>query len=212
MVPSLQRQTYKGKYIWDYASVKNILTDESYAGVLTNHKREIHSGKSKPVDAENQFRHEDFFPAVISREDWNAVQMLLKANARSAPGNKPSHRYAGLLQCGDCGGVFVPMIRYWNGNRRVEYVCRSYHRGGKAICRSHRIHEETIDATVREHLEALNDQWTEKQADLRRLQRLWELKRPAINVHIAELYQEIHRLEDEIDDILLAKMRERTFQ
>lgn len=128
MVPSLQRQTYKGKYIWDYASVKNILTDESYAGVLTNHKREIHSGKSKPVDAENQFRHEDFFPAVISREDWNAVQMLLKANARSAPGNKPSHRYAGLLQCGDCGSVFVPMIRYWNGNRRVGYVCRSYHR------------------------------------------------------------------------------------
>ena len=63
------RKTAEGKYIWDYASVKNILTDESYAGVLTNHKHEIHSGKSKPVDAENQFRHEDFFPAVISRED-----------------------------------------------------------------------------------------------------------------------------------------------
>ena len=206
------RKTAEGKYIWDYASVKNILTDESYAGVLTNHKREIHSGKSKPVDAENQFRHEYFFPAVISREDWNAVQMLLKANARSATSNKPSHRYAGLLQCGACGSGFVPMIRYWNGNRRVEYVCRSYHRGGKAICSSHRIHEETLDATVREYLEALHDQWTEEYAELRRLQRLWEMKRPAINVHIAELYQEIHRLEDEIEDILLAKMRERTFQ
>ena len=122
------KKTPEGKYIWDYASVKNILTDESYAGVLTNHKREIHSEESKPVDAENQFRHEDFFPAVISREDWLAVQMLLKANAQSAPGNKPSHRYAGLLQCGDCGSVFVPMIRYWNGNRRVGYACRSYHR------------------------------------------------------------------------------------
>ena len=140
------------------------------------------------------------------------VQILLKANTRSAPSNKPSHRYAGLLQCRDRGGVFVPMIRYWNGNRRVEYVCRSYHRGGKAICRSHRIHEETLDATVREYLEALHDQWTEEHAELRRLQRLWEMKRPAINVHIAELYQEIHRLEDEIEEILLAKMRERTFQ
>lgn len=65
---------------------------------------------------------------------------------------------------------------------------------------------------MREYLEALHDQWTEEHAELRRLQRLWEMKRPAINVHIAELYQEIHRLEDEIDDILLAKMRERTFQ
>lgn len=201
------RKTTEGKYIWDYASVKNILTDESYVGVLTNHKREIHSGKSKPVDAQNQSRHEDFFPAVISREDWLAVQILLKANARSAPSNKPSRRYAGLLQCGDCGGVFVPMIRYWNGNRRVEYVCRSYHRGGKAICSSHRIHEETIDATVREHLEALNDQWTEKQADLRRLQRLWEMKRPTINVHIADLHNEIQRLEQEIDDLLLEKIQ-----
>lgn len=78
------RKSAEGKYIWDYASVKNILTDESYTGVPTNHKREIHSGKSKTVDFENQFRHEDFLPAVISRKDWLAVQMLLKANARSA--------------------------------------------------------------------------------------------------------------------------------
>lgn len=69
-----------------------------------------------------------------------------------------------------------------------------------------------LDATVREYLDALRSRWTAEQADLLRLQRQWEVKRPAINVHIAELYQEIHRLEDEIEDILLAKMRERTFQ
>lgn len=201
------RKTAEGKYIWDYASVKNILTDESYTGVLTNHKREIHSGKSKSVDAQNQFRHEDFFPAVISREDWNMVQILLKANTRSAPSNKPSHRYAGLLQCGNCGGVFVPMIRYWNGNRRVEYVCRSYHRGGKAICSSHRIHEETIDARVRENLEALHSRWIAEQADLLRLQRQWEMKRPTINAHLAVLHGEIQQLEQEIDDLLLEKIQ-----
>ena len=52
----------------------------------------------------------------------------------------------------------------------MEYVCRSYHRGGKAICSSHRVHEETIDASVRENLEALHSRRTEEQADLRRLQ------------------------------------------
>ena len=144
---------------------------------------------------------------MISREDWLAVQILMKANARSAPSNRPSHRYAGLLQCGDCGGVFVPMIRYWNGNRRVEYVCRSYHRGGKTICSSHRIHEETIDATVRENLKALHSQWTEEQADLRRLQRLWEIKRPAINAHLAALHEKVQQLEQEIDDLLLEKIQ-----
>ena len=206
------RKTAEGKYIWDYASVKNILTDESYAGVLTNHKHEIHSGKSKPVDAENQFRHEDFFPAVISREDWDMVQLLLNANARSAPGNKASHRYAGLLQCGDCGSVFVPMIRYWNGNRRVGYACRSYHRGGKAICSSHRIHEETLDEKVVQFAQELHRKYINEQVELTRLQRLWEMKRPAIHARLAALHEEIHQLEQEIDDILLTKMRERTLQ
>ena len=201
------RKSAEGKYIWDYASVKNILTDESYTGVLTNHKREIHSGKSKPVDSENQCRHENFFPAVISQEDWNTVQILLKTNARSAPGNKPSHRYAGLLQCGGCGSVFVPMIRYWNGNRRVEYVCRSYHRGGKAICSSHRIHEETIDAQVLEYAELLRQCWQTEQAELRRLNKLWSLRQPMIKARIAELREEIQQDEEDIDELLMLKIQ-----
>lgn len=201
------RKSAEGKYIWDYASVKNILTDESYTGVLTNHKREIHSGNSKPVDSENQFRHENFFPAVISQEDWNTVQILLKANARSAPGNKPSHRYAGLLQCGGCGSVFVPMIRYWNGNRRVEYVCRSYHRGGKAICSSHRLHEETIDAQVLEYAELLRQCWQAEQAELRRLHKLWSLRQPMIKARIAELREEIQQDEEDIDELLMLKIQ-----
>lgn len=199
------RKTPEGKYIWDYASVKNILTDESYAGVLTNHKREIHSGKSKPVDAENQFRHEDFFPAVISREDWNMVQILLNANARSAPGNKASHRYAGLLQCGDCGGVFVPMIRYWNGNRRVEYVCRSYHRGGKAICSSHRVHEEVIDQQITEQLAEQKRSWEHEQLVLSCLRRELDKKMPGIQIQVAKLLQEIAENEEAIDELLLMK-------
>jgi len=33
------------------------------------------------------------------------------------------------------------------------------------------------------------------------------MKRPAINSHIADLYNEIHRLEQEIDDLLLEKIQ-----
>ena len=41
--------------------------------------------------------------------------------------------YAGLLACQECGNVFSPMIRYWNGSRRVEYVCRVTNETGKVI-------------------------------------------------------------------------------
>jgi hypothetical protein len=33
------------------------------------------------------------------------------------------------------------------------------------------------------------------------------MKRPAINTHIADLYNEIQRLEQEIDDLLLEKIQ-----
>ena len=44
--------------------------------------------------------------------------------------------------------MFIPMIRYWNGKRRVEYVCRGYHRNGKNYCTSHRIHEEVLEQEI----------------------------------------------------------------
>lgn len=199
------KKTADGKYIWDYVSVKNILTDESYAGVLTNHKQEVHSGKSSPVKEEDQYRHEGFFPAIISRKDWDSVQVLLKANARTAHKNKPSHRYAGLLTCGACGNVFVPMNRYWNDRLRVEYVCRSYHRGGKALCSSHRVHEEVIDREIIEQLAEQKRSWEHEQLVLSCLHRELDKKLPGIQKKIEKLRQEIAENEEAIDELLLMK-------
>lgn len=199
------KKTAAGKNIWDYASVKNILVDESYAGVLTNHKREIHSGRSSRVEKENQYRHDGFYPAIVSREDWDAVQILLKANSRIASNNKPSHRYSGLLSCGECGNVFVPMIRYWNGKKRVEYVCRSYHRGGKDLCSSHRVHEEVIDRQITEQLAEQKRDWEHEQLVLSCLHRQLDKKMPEIQKEIAQLRQEIAENENAIDELLLMK-------
>ena len=77
---------------------------------------------------------------------------------------------------------------------------------GKEFCPSHRIRESELDARVQQYAVELRSQWTAEQVDLRRLHRLWEMKRPAINAHIAELYDEIQRLEQEVDDILLQKL------
>ena len=130
------------------ASVKNILVEEAYTGVLNNHRREYNNGKVKRIDETDWYRHEGFFPVIIGKQEWEQVQRLLKQQARPANGNQAKHRYAGLLTCRECGNAFIPMIRCWNGKSRVEYVCRGYHRNGKAYCASHRIHEEVLDAVV----------------------------------------------------------------
>lgn len=145
------RHTHKtrdGQFLWTYTSVKNILVEEAYTGVLNNHRREYNSGKVKRINETDWYRHEGFFPVIIGKQEWEQVQALLKRQARPANGNQAKHRYAGLLTCRECGNTFIPMIRCWNGKNRVEYVCRGYHRNGKTYCASHRIHEEVLDAEV----------------------------------------------------------------
>lgn len=129
------------------------------------------------------------------------MQALLKANARPYRGNTASHRYAGLLTCGDCGSTFVPRIRTWNGNRRVEYRCKSYMHHGKGP--SHRIRETALDARVQQYAEAVRNQWIAEQADLQRLYRKWSLKQPTLNNAIAQLREEIQQHEEDIDELLM---------
>ena len=194
-------------YRWTYQSVRNILVEESYTGLLVNHRTETRNRTVTSVPENERYRHENFYPVIIDREEWEQAQALLKANARPYHGNTASHRYAGLLACGDCSSTFVPRIRCWNGNRRVEYLCKSYMHYGKDFCPSHRIRESELDAKVQQYAEELRRQWTTEQADLRRLHRLWEMKRPVISIHIADLYNEIQRMEQEIDNLLLEKIQ-----
>ena len=121
------RHTHKtrdGQFLWTYASVKNILMEEAYTGVLNNHRREYLGGKARAVSETVWLRHENFYPVIIEKTIWQQVQTQLRQQARPAVNNRTKHRYAGLLTCQECGNVFSPMIRCWNGSRRVEYVCR----------------------------------------------------------------------------------------
>lgn len=53
------RHTHKtrdGQFLWTYASVKNILVEEAYTGVLNNHRREYNNGKAKHIDKTDWYR------------------------------------------------------------------------------------------------------------------------------------------------------------
>ena len=98
------------------------------------------------------------------------------------------------------------MIRYWRGNQRVEYVCRGYHRNGKSYCRSHRIHEETLDAVVWEYLTAVRDCCAKEREKLVKLQKMWALRKPVLDAHISSLQKRFRELEQEIDGLAWEKI------
>ena len=200
-------KTRDGQFLWTYASVKNILVEEAYTGVLNNHRREYNNGKAKHIDKTDWYRHEGFFPVIIGKQEWEQVQRLLKQQARPANGNQAKHRYAGLLTCRECGNAFIPMIRCWNGKSRVEYVCRGYHRNGKAYCASHRIHEEVLDAAVQAYAQTVREQCAEEVEKLAQLQKMWALRKPVLDAHILSLQENMQKLEQEIDEIVMEKLR-----
>ena len=207
------RHTHKtrdGQFLWTYASVKNILMEEAYTGVLNNHRREYNNGKAKHIDKTDWYRHEGFFPVIIGKQEWEQVQRLLKQQARPVNGNQAKHRYAGLLTCQECGNTFIPMIRCWNGKSRVEYVCRGYHRNGKTYCSSHRIHEEMLDEQVQACAETVREQCAEEVEKLAQLQKMWALGKPILDAHILSLQEKVQKLEMEVDEIVMEKLSSRS--
>ena len=203
-------KTPDGQFLWTYASVKNILVEEAYTGVLVNHRREYCGGKARAVNEADWLRHENFYPVIIEKADWKQVQALLKQQARPAVNNRTKHRYAGLLTCRECGNAFIPMIRCWNGKSRVEYVCRGYHRNGKTYCASHRIHEEVLDAAVQEYAETVRKQCAEELKKLVQMQKMWALRKPILDAHILLLQEKVQVLEQEIDEIVMEKIIHQT--
>ena len=199
-------KTRDGQFLWTYASVKNILVEEAYTGVLVNHRREYCGGKARAVNEADWLRHENFYPVIIEKADWKQVQALLKQQARPAVNNRTKHRYAGLLTCRECGNAFIPMIRCWNGKSRVEYVCRGYHRNGKTYCASHRIHEEVLDAAVQEYAETVRKQCAEELKKLVQMQKMWALRKPILDAHILSLRERIQELEQQVDEIIIEKI------
>ena len=199
-------KTRDGQFLWTYASVKNVLAEEAYTGVLVNHRREYLGGKARAVNETDWLHHENFYSVIIEKAIWQQVQTRLKQQARPAVNNRTKHRYAGLLSCQECGNVFSPMIRYWNGSRRVEYVCRGYHRNGKGYCSSHRIHEEILDKAVWDYTEKLREQYAAELKKVTQLQKQWVLRKPVLDAHILSLQVKIQELEQEIDTIVMEKL------
>ena len=199
-------KTRDGQFLWTYASVKNILVEEAYTGVLVNHRREYLGGKARAVNKAEWLRHENFYPVIIEKAIWQQAQTLLKRQARPAVNNRIKHRYAGLLTCQECGNVFSPMIRYWNGSRRVEYVCRGYHRNGKGYCSSHRIHEEVLDKAIWDYTEKLRAQYAAELKKVTQLQKQWALRKPVLDAHILSLQEKVMKLEQEIDAIVMERI------
>lgn len=202
------------KYLWDATMIARILRDESYVGTLICHKSERNKINKtfRYTEPEEQFRHENYLPPIITPELWNQAQMMLaerkRLNVRAAP-SQEILRYSGLLRCADCGRVmFGRRIHLKNGDR-IVYVCSTYNRYGKEHCSQHQIDESILDRLIIDELKNTKVLYQQNWDALEHLITQWTPKAELTGVQIAKLEKSILRLEDEMEAILMERIRDK---
>ena len=202
------------KYLWDATMVGRILKDESYIGTLICHKSERNKINKtfRFTDPEEQFRHENYLPMIVTRETWELAQTLLaerKAKNTRAGTNKGILRYGGLLRCQDCGRTFIGKRIKLKDGERVVYVCDTYHRYGKEHCSSHMVDEEALDRLIGAELLRTKELYEENWSRLEWFIEKWTPKASVASAKISKLQEHILLLEEEVEVILMERIRDK---
>lgn len=151
------------KAVWSHVSVRRILKNEIYLGVMIQGKRTTPNYKTKTVvtKAESEWlRVEGTHEAIISVRDFELVQELLRDDTHCRAGDVTVPVYAGRIYCGNCGATAVRKTVSYAGKRYVYYVCNA-NKHDKTVCSRHSIREDilgqVIYQTVRHQIDLLLD-------------------------------------------------------
>lgn len=202
------------KYLWDATMVARILKDESYIGTLICHKSERNKINKtfRFTDPEEQFRHENYLPIIVTREIWEQAQALLaerkEKNVRAGT-NRGILRYGGLLRCKDCGRTFIGKRIKLKSGERVVYVCDTYHRYGREHCSSHMVDEESLDRLIGAEILRTKKMHEENWSRMEWLIERWMPKASTASAKISKLQEHILLLEEEVEVILMERIRDK---
>lgn len=142
------RETYGVN--WCGATFRRMLSEELYTGIYNRGGR----------------YNANFCPSIISREQFDRVQVLLKRNARSAPSGRV-YIFTSILKCDECNHNLIGRIACKSSGLYYYRCNQHYHRG---LC-THRkeLREDFVETWLFQHLEE----------ELNRCKLEWEVKAAA---------------------------------
>lgn len=137
---------------WSVTSVKRILTNRVYLGHMEQGKQEKISYKMKKriqKPEEEWIRVENTHEAIISEDDFNLVQELLRFDGRASTDTDTANLFCGILLCADCKVPMVKRVNNYKGRKRVYYICQTKNKSQG--CSRHSILEDDLkDVVLRE--------------------------------------------------------------
>lgn len=154
---SLKPNEEEIKYLWSTSTIGRMLSNESYIGNLVQLKtKRIAFGSKLTVNVaeENYIRCENTHEPIISKEDFNKVQKIIKSNEKrkSAPKLENYSKFRGILKCGDCGRAMTRQEDFRVNRNISNYVCMT-HLQVASKCSTHKIKSEELENIVLETIQ-----------------------------------------------------------
>jgi len=196
--------------IWYGDSVRKMLENEAYYGTLVNRKsirNVINKRCGKEVPKEERFYHENFFPAIITKEMFDRVQ---RERANRNDNNYRvgisgiQHPFTGILKCAECGSNLV--------FKTNSYVCATYHKFGKDQCTTHRVNESQLNEIVMDEMKRLFDNalinHEKLDAEIKRAKKSFTSYNSSIAAHKEKLLKVETKMERILDEKFEGRMSE----
>lgn len=154
----------KGFYTgWNIQTVHGILGNAVYTGASIWNKSKKVNGKRVKLPEKEWTVIENTHEALVSKEDFNKVQEMLKKKASDfhascVHDHAQYNLFGKKIICGDCGKTMGFRVEYLkNGSNKKIYRCKTYLNGNSAGCTSHKISacevENAVFQAVHKHME-----------------------------------------------------------
>ncbi len=143
--------TCKNGGAWTDSTVRRILTSEVYIGNLVQKKSEVISYKihsAKAVEKSNRIKVTGTHKPIISQQDFDKVQSLLKRDTRTSPKESVLSTFAGFIKCADCGRAMQKRTVKQPNKTYEYYICSTYRKMHSTLCTKHAIRAEVLEEAV----------------------------------------------------------------
>lgn len=157
-----RKQRLVDRGTWTHTTLKRLLNNYAYVGLM-----EVNKTKSK-ANIKNLKPHEKHqlvkasWPAIVSENDFYAVQELLKQNfererARLSQSERRVFLLSGIIQCKECGRAMVGHSAH--GEKSVHrYYKHASSVGDEITCSVKRISADEVENVVGKHIFKLLDE------------------------------------------------------
>lgn len=142
---------------WYPCTIERMLLNEKHVGDLLMQKTYTSDFLTKTQTENNgdleQYFIKDDHPAIIPRDDWDAVQLELarreafrKSHGILTSGSSTDDPFYSRVFCAACGGKFVR--KNWKGNRAVFWKCENAEKKKGHTCSAGNIKEAVLRQAV----------------------------------------------------------------